>query len=80
MLQTTSSTRQVILGVHSYSWWEPRADGAGMGPAASQVTFVPQPGPSFSVTPQQGLTPCRLAGCSGGVSWESQEGKSFWGL
>lgn len=28
MLQTTSSTRRGILGLHSYSQWEPGADGA----------------------------------------------------
>lgn len=48
-------------------------------PAAPCPPQVPAPWwvLAAALTP---LTLCGLAGCSGGVSWESQEGKSCWGL
>lgn len=73
-----------LLPAQGGAFWGSTAIPSGsldlMGPAASCLC-ARHPGPSFPIIPQQGLlTPCRLAGCSGGLSWESQEGKSFWGL
>lgn len=67
-----------LLPRHRGPW--SRAASGGLCPLAAPCPpQVPAPRWAFAaaLTP---LTPCGLASCSGGVSWESQEGKSFWGL